>query len=150
MNAFHTTAVTVAGHGSDSAFTNLSDVTAQRRDDGLLTYHQLTLLVTRYKTTTQRNHAIVPHRDSFHLCFYHRIAYQLVVCGEQIRSTGKIFPSFADKMQLDAGADGNQLKCEVSKLFNKVIGHFWGIMFNFYGEYTLHYFLQPNHTLLST
>ena len=135
MNSFHNTAVSVAGRGSDIAFTSLSDIAAQRRDAGLVLYEQLTMLVTRYKTTTQRTHVNVPHRDSFHLCFYHSLAYQLVMSGEQIRSSGKIFPSFAEKMHLDMGENGHQIKCEVSKLFNKVIDHFWGIMFDLYGEY---------------
>ena len=136
MNAFHNTAVTVAGRGSDIADTSLSDLFARKKDTGLISYYQLMLRVTRFKTCTQTEHITVPHRDSFLLCFYHSLAYALVMCGEPIRSTGKIFPTFAEKVFNGTSKPAEkQVESKVSLLFNRIIDKYWVIMFNFYSEF---------------
>ena len=136
MNAFHNTVVTVAGRGSDIADTSLSDLFARKKDIGLISYYQLMLRVTRFKTCTQTEHITVPHRDSCLLCFYHSLVYALVVCGKPIRSTGKIFPTFAEKVfNSTPKATEKQVEAKVSLLFNKIIDKFWVIMYDVYSEF---------------
>ena len=63
-NAFHNTAVTVAGRDSDIADTVLDNIFVKKKYTGLFSYYQVMLCVTRFSTCTQSEHITILHRIS--------------------------------------------------------------------------------------
>ena len=56
--------------------------------------------------------------------------------GEPIRSSGKIFPTFAEKVfNSTPKAAEKQVESKVSLLFNKIIDKFWVMMFDLCSEF---------------
>ncbi len=120
------TAVTLAGRGSDVADADLSHISSQKKTEGLLTYDILVQDTTRFKTSTQSDHQIFPHRDEFFFCFYFSLAYLLVIASSTFDSV-KLFPNFAEKV-----FDSEQrVDSKVATFFNKCIDYFWQLMYDY-------------------
>jgi len=142
MLHFTNTVVNLAGRGSDIADSDLTDILPRRVNTGLNPYIHLVQNTTCFKTTTQRKHAIFPHRDNMLLEFYFSLSYLLVMCSEKILSSeGKLFPSFAQKV---FNKDG-EVESKVSELFNKWIDMFMAITHDLYGSEC--YTCDSNHVL---
>ena len=118
----------MAARGSDIANHHLDDLECNLVRSGLVTHWALSQIVTRFKTTTQNEHPVAPHRDNFLLCYFFSLAYNLVLNGTEISETGRIFPDFASKVfNKEKFVDS-----KVSGQINKVIDNLWEIMNRFF------------------
>lgn len=142
MNAIFNSTVTFVGRGSDMANTNMRGLSAKSRNQGLIVFHRRSLFILCPQTTTIQHHICLPRIYLFHLCFYFSMAYNLVMGGEKVRSSEKIFPSFAGKMFATTQEDNGdkELDSKVLELFNKLMDQYWSIMFEFFGESALSHF----------
>jgi hypothetical protein len=130
MSHFCNTAVNLAGRSSDISDSDLSDLRTVKKRVGVSTYNLIEQKTTRFKTTTQKDHTIVPHRESFILCYYFSLAYLLVMNGDKIsRGDQKLFPTFASKV---FNKDG-KIESKTSDHFNKTIDFYYKIIYDFYG-----------------
>ena len=120
----------MAARCSDIASHTISDLSWEKTRTGLAEYFTIWQRVTRYKTTTDGHHPVVPHRDQFLLCYLFSLSYTFVVNGQEIAETGHIFPSFSTKIF----NKDSEVESKVSQHYNTTIDMIWRLMTEFFSD----------------
>ena len=114
----------MAGRTSDVSLHKLENLTARRMPSTLDVFWVLWHRVHRFKTTTESDHPLVPHRHQMLLCYLFSLAYTFVVNDIDISESGHVFPSFATKLFNPT----SQVESRVSTHFNTTIDLYWTVM----------------------